>query len=220
MQITRILRSLTVAGLLLAACGGDDDDGGDPTTTTAAIDDAAVAEELKGRLLALEDLQSEDALEARWAVGAVDEGVDIDLPACVVEDPPPDALGAAEATFVRQTQFKLPSLEEDLARYDDAVGAAAAFDAAVARLDGCTPEFVFEGASSTGTIERLDLALPGEQAAAWRTTVTIAQTPISITTIHVQEGDLELSLVHVDAAVPEAAVLQDYATKALAALEG
>jgi hypothetical protein len=220
-QISRLLTSFTLAGVLLASCGGDDDDGGEATTTSStAVDDAAVTEELEGRLLALEDIQVDDPLDAQWAVGAVDEGVDIDLPACVVEDPRPEALGAVEAKFVRETPFKLPSLEEDLARYADADGAAAAFDAAVARLDECDPEFVFEGAPSTGTIERLDLTLPGEQSAAWRTTVEIAQTPISITSIHVQQGAVELSLVHVDAAVPEPEVLQEYAAKAVAALDG
>jgi hypothetical protein len=216
----RLLCSIAITGALLAACGGDDDDGGGAEdTTTTTVDAAAVTDGLRGQLLALEDIQLDDPLDAPWAVGDVSEGVDIELPACVVEDPRPDALGSVEAKFVRQTAFKLPSLEEDLAGYADAGGAAGAFDAAVARLDGCTPTFVFEGATSTGTIERLPLTLPGQQSGAWRTTVTIAETPISITSIHVQQGDRELSLVHVDAAVPEPEVLEGYAAAAVAALE-
>jgi hypothetical protein len=215
------LAIVTLAAVLaLSACsGGDDDDAGaDTDATTTTVDAAALTTELEGQLLTLEDLATEDSLDAAWLEGNVQEGVDIDLPACVVEETPAGALAGAEAKFVRDTAFKLPSLEEDLAVFADAAGASAAYEAAVARYDGCTPEFTFEGATSTGTIAPLALTLGGDEAKAWRITVTIAETPISITSIHVLQGDHELSLVHVDAAVPAEADLEDYAAKALAHL--
>lgn len=217
------MRSLRIvvlaAAVLTAACGGgDDDDGAVASSTTAAVDDAAVTSALRGQLLALEDLATDDPLDTPWVAGDVQEGVDIELPGCVVEEPLADALGGVEGKFVTQSDLKLPSLEEDLARYEDADGAAAAFDAAVARLDGCTPVFVFQGTPSDGSIERLALTLPGEQSAAWRTTVTIAGAVVSVTTIHVQQGDLELVLVHTDLATPDPAALEGYAAKAAARL--
>jgi hypothetical protein len=206
--------------LLLAACsGGDDDDDGAAasSTTTTTIDDATVTQDLEAMLLTLEDLASDDPLDVQWLAGDVAEGVDIQLPACVVEEPLEGVAAAVEAKFVKDTPFKLPSLEQDLAVYER-TGAIEAFAAAEARYDGCTPEFVFEGAPSVGTIERLPLTLPGQQSAAWRVTVTIAETAISITSIHIQQGDVEMSLVHVDAGVPDPADLEAIAAAATAKL--
>jgi hypothetical protein len=215
MRSLRIV-ALVAAVTLAAACsGGDDDDGAAASSTTA--EPAATTADLEARLLTLEDLAPESSLDAAWLQGDVAEGVDIQLPGCVVEEPLEGAVGAVEAKFVRDTVFKLPSIEEDLAEYEG-TGAADAFAAAGARYDGCTPEFVFEGAPSVGTVERLPLTLGGEQSAAWRISVTIAETAISITSIHVQQGDLELSLVHVDVGVPIPADLEAIAAKAIGKL--
>ena len=201
---------------LLAACGGGDDDDAEPTSTT---DPGAVLEaELEDRLLTVEDVTTGNALDAAWAVGDVSEGVDIELPDCLVEEPDDAALATAGTKLVTQTDFKLPSVEHAVAAYDDSEAAAAAFTAAAARLDGCVPEFVYQGTPSMGEIARLPLTLGGEQAAAWRTTVTIAGAGVSITTVHVQEGDHETSLVHVDLGTPEPALLEGYVSTALAKL--
>lgn len=207
--------ALAAAVVLLAACGGGDDDDASPSTT---IEPVVVVADLDGMLLTLADLAPDDPLEAAWLEGKVDDGVDIQLPDCLIEDPGVEALGSAEATFVRDTPFKLPSLEQDLSQYADAAAAAEAFEVAADRLDGCVPEFVFEGTPSSGTIARLPLTLGGDESAAWRTTITIAETAISITSIHLVEGDLELSFVHVDAGIPDPAVLEGHVAMALAKL--
>lgn len=214
----RAARFVLVGGAVLvgglAGCGGDDGGSGDDVATTTTVDAAA---ELEGVLLTPEDLASDDPLDAPWIEGDPSAGVDIDLPECVLEEPPADATASAEVRLVTQNDLKLPSLEEDVSVFDGS-GAADAFAAAEARLDGCTPTFVFQGTPSDGTIERLPLTLPGEQAAAWRTTVEIAGTAVSITNIHVQDDDHELALTHVDLGTPDPAVLEGYATQALSKL--
>ncbi len=97
-------------------------------------------------------------------------------------------------------------------------GAASAFDAAAARLDGCQPEFSYQGTPAVGEIERLPLTLGGERSGAWRTTVTIAGAGVAITTIQVQDGDHLTSLVHVDLGVPDPALLEGYVAKAVGKL--
>jgi hypothetical protein len=210
------MRSKTVAGAVLAiallgACGGGDDDSDavdESTTTTAAVD-------LDAALLTPEDLATGDALDAGWIVGDVSAGVEIDLPDCLIETPSGGT--HAEAKLVTDNDLKLPSLEEDLSSYDGG-GSADAFTAAATRLDACDPTFVFQGTPATGTIDRLPLTIDADESAAWRTTVNIAGVDVAITTIHVVEGDIELSFVHVDTGTPDAAVLEGYVTKALAKL--
>jgi hypothetical protein len=201
---------------LVAACGGDD--GPDASDDTAPVADAApAAAELDAALLTPADLDTGNDLDAGWELGDVSEGVEIDLPACITEEADGDAAATAETKLVTRNDLKLPSLEEYLAAYEDD-GAAAAFDAAAARLDACAPEFVYEGTPSLGTTERLPLALDGEPAAAWRTTVTIAGAGVAITNVHAVQGDVVLTLVHVDLGTPDAALLESYARKALAKL--
>jgi hypothetical protein len=62
------------------------------------------------------------------------------------------------------------------------------------------------------------MSLGGDQSAAWRTTVTIAGVGVSITNVHVQQGDDALALTHVDAGTPEVTVIEGFVTKALAKL--
>jgi hypothetical protein len=212
-------RFVLIAGLslatVLAACGGDDAGSGDvgaTTTTTVSGPD------LDAALLTPADLNTGDALDAQWAEGDVAAGVDIKLPECVVEAAPDGAKASAEAHLVTQNDFKLPSLEEDIASFTG-TGATDAFEAAAARLDACEPTFTFQGTESVGAIERLALTLPGDQSAAWRTTVTIAGAGVSITNIHLQQGDVELALTHVDLGTPDPAVLEGFATTALAKLD-
>jgi hypothetical protein len=210
------------AGILLAGCGGDDSSAGgadEPIVTTTAADDGAAQAALDAAMLTPADLATGDALDAVWVEGNVSDGVDIELPACVVEEPGAGAVVSAEATLITQNDFKLPSLEEDVSVYEG-TGASDAFAAAAARLDGCTPVFVFQGTESPAAIERLPLTLPGDQSAAWRTSVTIAGANVAITSIHVQAGDHELALVHVDLGAPEPAVLEGYVAKAVAKLAG
>jgi hypothetical protein len=204
------------AVILLGACGGgDDDDAAEPEDDPTSTTDGSVA--LEATLLTPADLDTGNDLDATWAVGDVSEGVDIQLPECLVETAADGATASAETKLVTETDLKLPSLEQDVAAFD-AGGAAAAFEAATARLDGCTPEFVYQGTPAMGAIARLPLTLGGEQSAAWRTTVTIAGAGVSITTVHLQDGDLEASLVHVDLGTPDPAVLEGYVAKALAKL--
>ncbi|MDQ2650591.1 MAG: hypothetical protein M3Z03_13715 [Actinomycetota bacterium] len=211
----RIAR-LAVVGVALVgalgACGGDDSGEAEATTTTADL-----GAPLEAAVLTPEDLASDDPLDAAWVVGDVSAGVDIELPACVLEEPPAGALASAEARLVTQNDLKLPSLEEDVSVFEGS-GAADAFAAAGERLDSCDPTFVFGGTPSVGAIDRLALTLPGEQSAAWRTTVTIAGTGVAITNIHIQDGDHELALTHVDLGEPNPAVLEGYATLALSKL--
>lgn len=220
----RAVRSALASGLVvvtvLAGCGGDDSGSGDgaaddPTTTT--VDNAAAQAALEAAVLTPADLSSGDALDVPWIEGSVSDGVDIKLPECVVEAPGSGAVASAEATLVSQNDFKLPSVEEDLSLYEDS-GAADAFAAAVTRLDECTPTFVFQGTESPATIERLRLTLPGEQSAAWRTSVTIAGAGVAITSIHIQDGDHELALVHVDLGSPDPAAIEGIVAKAFAKL--
>ena len=205
-----------LAVLLLAACGGGGDSSSDDTTTTT-VDRTAAKADLTGRLLTPADLAPSDPLDKKWLVGDVAEGVDIQLPSCVVEEIDPKAIAGAEAKLVLDSPLHLPSLEEGIDTYAKG-GAETAFAAAEQRLDGCTPEFVYQGTPSAGHIERLPLTLPGTESAAWRTTVTIAEAPVAITSIHVRQGDVELSLVHVDIGTPDVAVLEGYAAKAVAKL--
>jgi hypothetical protein len=209
---TKTVTAAVLALALLGACsGGDDDDGAvadDSTTTTAAVD-------LDSLLLTPDDLATGDALDAAWIIGDVSAGVEIELPECLIEAP----TGAthAEAKLVTDNALKLPSLEEDLSVYEGDA-AAEAFTAAATRLDACVADFVFQGTPAAGAIDRLPLTLPGDQSAAWRTTVAIAGVDVAITTIHVQADDHELSLVHVGTGTPEPTVLEGYATKAVAKL--
>ena len=207
---------------LLAACGGDD--GGDETapdaadTSTTADDGAAAAEEaLQDRLLTPTDLATGNDLDAGWEVGDVSAGVDIELPACVVEAVDGAAAAGASTKLVTKNDFKLPSIEEYVGTYD-AGAATAAFEAAAARLDACQPEFVYQGTPSMGAIERLPLTLPGEHSGAWRTTVTIAGAGVSITNVHLVQGDLEVALVHVDLGTPDPALLESIVATAAAKL--
>ena len=220
----RAARFVLVAGVsmasVLAACGGDDSgtvEGDDAATTTTADTTAELQAALDAAVLTPEDLSTGDSLDAGWALGDVSAGVDIELPSCVVEEPPAGALASAEARLVTQNDLKLPSLEEDLSVFEGE-GAAEAFAAAEERLDACDPTFVYQGAEAVGVIERLELTLPGEQSAAWRTTVTIAGAGVSITNMHIQDGDHELVLTHVDIGTPDPALLEGFATKALAKL--
>jgi hypothetical protein len=203
---------VVLALALLGACSSGDDDGGavadESTTTTEALD-------LDAALLTPEDLATGDALDAGWVVGDVSAGVEIDLPDCLLETPSGGT--HAEAKLVTNNDLKLPSFEEDLSAYEGD-GAADAFTAAATRLDGCAPEFVFQGTPSTGAIERLPLTIAADQSAAWNTTVSIAGVDVSITTIHVVAGDHELSFVHVNTGPPDATVLEGYVSKALAKL--
>lgn len=205
----RIGTFVIAASVALAACGGGGD-GASEAEPTTTVDVAAA---LETQLLTAEDLATDDPLDAGWEVGDVASGVDIQLPECLLEAPD----DAAEVKLVSKTDLKLPSLEEDLARPDDP---AASFEEAAAWLDGCTPEFVFGGAPATGTIERLPIEVGGEQSGAWRTSVTIAGVPVSITNIHIQEGDEHLSLVHVDGGVPDSTVLEGLAATALTKMTG
>jgi hypothetical protein len=213
--------ALALAALVaLGACGGggDDDDGAgaaDPTSTTEGA--AALEAELEDRLLTPEDLTTGNPLDAAWAVGDVSQGVDIDLPDCLVEGPVEGALASAGTKLVTVTDLKLPSVEHALSAFEGD-GAVGAFEAAEARLDGCQAGFAYQGTPAVGQIERLPLTLGGERAAAWRTTVTIAGAGVAITTVHVQEGDHELSLVHVDLGVPDPVLLEGYVAKALVKL--
>jgi hypothetical protein len=209
------LVALVVVVALLGACSsGDDDTAADGTTTTAA---GASQGDVDAALLVAADLASDDPLDGVWLVGDVAEGVDIVLPECIDEellDPAP-ADGAAK--FVTQSDLKLPSLEQHIGGYSGD-GAAAAFDAAVARLDGCEPEFTFQGTPSSGVIERLELPALGDESAAWHTTVTIAGTSVDITSFHVRDGDLEMSLVYTFVGTPDTAVIADLFTRAAAKL--
>lgn len=197
---------------MLAACGGGGDSKADPTTTTTDGTNA-----LEARLLSAEDLATDDALDAGWEEGDVSEGVDIKLPDCVQEEPGDGATTSAEIKLVTISDLHLPSLEEDLSAFEDG-GAEEAFAAAVARLDACDPAFEYQGAPAAGHIERLPLTLGGDQSMAWRTTVTIAGAPVAITNIHLQQGNLELALTHVDIGTPDPAEMESIAAAALAKL--
>ena len=131
----RKLSVVLVVVFALAACGGDDSSSSDDTTTTTSVDVASM-------LLVPEDLSSDDALDAQWAVGDVSEGVDIVLPDCIDEELLDPAPVDGTAKLIRQTEFKLPSVEQHVGAWPGD-GAKAAYDAAVARLDGCDPQFTY-----------------------------------------------------------------------------
>ena len=202
--------AVLVVALALAACGGDDSSSSDDTTTTTSVDVDAM-------LLVPEDLNSDDALDAKWLVGDVSEGVDITLPDCIDEELLDPAPADGTAKLVRETEFKLPSVEQHVGAWTGN-GAKAAYDAAIARLDACDPQFTYQGAPSAGTIARFDLPAVGDESVAWRTNVTIAGAPISITSIHVLVGDVEMSIVHTDLNTPDPAELARIATTAAAKL--
>jgi hypothetical protein len=198
--------AVLVVALALAACGGDDSSSSDDTTTTTSVDVDAM-------LLVPEDLNSDDALDAQWAVGDVSQGVDIVLPDCIDEELLAPAPTDGTAKLIRQTEFKLPSVEQHIGAWAGD-GAKAAYDAAVARLDACDPQFTYQGAPSAGTIARFDLPAVGDESVAWRTNVTIAGAPVSITSIHVLVGDVEMSIVHTDLNTPDPAELAQIAATA------
>ena len=77
--------ALVLLGGLSACGGGDDDDAAEPTTTSTTVAPTAT---LEAQLLTLEDLAPEDALEAAWLEGNVQEGVDIELPGAWSRRPP------------------------------------------------------------------------------------------------------------------------------------
>lgn len=207
----KVLAVLAGAVLVLGACSGDDDTSSDGATTTTSVDVDAM-------LLVPADLNSDDALDAKWAVGDVSEGVDIVLPDCIDEELLEPAPVDGRAKLVRETEFKLPSVEQHVGAWTGN-GAKAAYDAAVARLDACDPQFTFQGTPSAGTIARFDLPAVGDESVAWRTNVTIAGAPVSITSIHVLVGDLEMSIVHTDLNTPDPAELAAIAAEATAKLE-
>lgn len=210
----KIVAVLAGALLVLGACSSGDDTSSDETTTTVAA--APSKDDAASRLLVVEDLASSDALDAPWEAGDVSEGVDITLPSCIDEDTVATDDTAA-AKFVTQNDLKLPSLEQHLTGYAG-TGAQDAFDDAAERLDGCDPEFVFQGEPAVGTITRVELPGLPAGAVAWRTAVTIAGAQVAITSIHVVDGDYEMSLVHVDIGEPDPAKLTGYATTAAAKL--
>lgn len=201
---------------VLGACGGgDDDDATDPTTTTTEA--GPTKADAAAHVLLLEDFASADALDAKWEEGDVTAGVPIELPACIDEELQ-ETDTTALAKFVTVNEFHLPSVDQRVTAYAGD-GAAEAFDAAVARLDGCAePEFIYDGAPAKGTTLRLDLPAAGDRSQAWRTTVTIAGAQVSITTMHVVQDDLEMSIVHTDIAQPDQAKLEALLEKATARL--
>lgn len=206
---------------LVGACssgagGGGDKAAGDPPASTTE-DRAALTAALGARALTPEDLATGDALDVGWSAGDVTQGVDIVLPDCVLEEAGGTAEASTSTKLVTNSDLHLPSIEQGLAQYPTG-GASKAFDDAAARLDACEPTFIFQGAPAVGTTERLPLTVGGDQAAAWRTTVTIAGAAVSVTTIHVQDGDLEVSLVHTDLGTPDAAALEGLVAKAIAKL--
>jgi hypothetical protein len=212
----RRIVAVLVGGLLVvgAGCGGSDDSAASSDTTTASAS-APARSESEARLLALADIQTTDALDARWEVRDVTEGVDIVLPPCIDEDATAtDSSASIKLTTVND--LHLPSLEEQVTGYAGD-GAAAAFDAAVDRLDGCDPRFSYQGTPSQGTIAPLDLGVSlGDESKAWRTTVTIAGAEVSVTTIQIRKGDFVASLVHTDITEPDTSVIAGFATKAAA----
>jgi hypothetical protein len=215
----RIVRPVRLAAgslalSVLAACGGGGSAAKAPSTT---VDRAAAQAALATKVLTPADLATGDVLDAGWAVGNVSDGVDIKLPACVQEAAGAGSVASARSDLVTKTNLKLPAIQEQLSSYAGD-GAAKAFAAAQARLDGCKPTFVFQGSPAAGQIQRISLPVPGATSTAWRTTVTIAGTQVALTSIHIEKGDLEVGLVHVDLGHPDPAVLTGLATKALAKL--
>jgi hypothetical protein len=201
---------------LLSACGGGGakKEAAAPTTT---IDTAKLKAALEARLLTPADLATGDSLDVGWEHGDAGGGVDIQLPDCVLENAGSGAVTSAASDLIMKSDLKLPAVQEDLSTYTTG-GAAKAFTAAASRLDGCQPTFVFQGTPSAGKIERLPLTVGSEQSQAWRTTVSIAGAAVSITSIHAQQGDVEMALVHVDLGTPDAATLEALGAKALAKL--
>jgi hypothetical protein len=214
----RVASALLAIGLI-GACGGgggSDKAASDPTTSTTE-DHAALTAALAAHTLTPQDLATGDSLDVGWSEGDVTQGVDIQLPDCVLEKADSTAEASSTAKLVTNSDLHLPAVEQGVAQYSDG-GAEKAFADAAARLDSCKPTFVFQGTPVEGTTERLPLTEAGDQSAAWRTTVTIAGAAVSVTTIHVQDGDLEVSLLHTDIGTPDPAALNDLVAKALAKL--
>lgn len=197
-MIKKTLLVLVAGAMALAACGGDDSTASSTTTTAAGPSKA----ELTALLLTPADLGTGDALDAKWATGDVSDGVDITLPKCVDEDQF-DGSSTVVAKLVTDNPLKLPALEEHLTAYADRAAADASLKAAATRLDGCAPEFIFQGTTSKGTIARLEVPSLGDATEAWRTTVEIAQTQVAITNVYTRVGNDVVSFVHVDAGNPD-----------------
>jgi hypothetical protein len=211
----RVAAGLVVVALM-SACGGGGG-GAKAAAPTTTIDAAKLKSALEARLLTPADLTTGDALDVGWEHGDAGGGVDIKLPDCVQENAGSGAVTSAASDLIQKTDLKLPAVQEDLSSYSSG-GAQKAFTAAEARLDSCQPTFVFQGTPSTGKIERLPLTVGSQQSQAWRTTVTIAGAAVSITSIHVQQGDVEMALVHVDLGTPDTAAIEALGAKALAKL--
>lgn len=205
----KVVASLVAVVALVGACGGDDSS----SSSEEPVDEGPPQSLVDASLLTVEDLASDDPLDAPWIVGDVAEGVDIVLPDCIDEELLAAAPADGEAKFVTQNDLKLPSIEQHVGGYPGQ-GSKAAFNAAVERLDACEPEFTYQGTPSTGTMARLELPTFGDESAAWRLTVTIAGTDVAITTLHVWAGDLEMSIVHTDVGTPDVATLTALFTKA------
>jgi hypothetical protein len=201
--------ALALAALLaVTACGGDDDTAAKPTVPPKPAS--------ASRLLELADIQTTDALDARWEVRDVQEGVDIELPPCIDEEAHAER-NTARVNLTAVGDLHLPSLDEQVTGYADAGGAHDGFAAAVARLDTCDARFVFEGTPSQGAIAPLDLGTSlGDESKAWRTTVTIAGAAVNVTTIQIRKGEFVASLVYTDIAQTDLAAVVGYATKAAA----
>lgn len=210
----RLATALVLVALLSACGGGAKKEAAAPTTI---LDTAKLKAALEARLLTPADLATGDSLDVGWEPGDAGGGVDIQLPDCVQENAGTGAVTSAAQDLIMKTDLKLPAVQEDLSSYAPG-GAAKAFTAAASRLDGCQPTFVFQGTPSAGKIERLPLTVGTGQSQAWRTTVTIAGAAVSITSIHAQQGDVEMALVHVDLGTPDPAALEALGAKALAKL--
>lgn len=205
-----------IAIVLLAGCGGGDD--GDAATTTTAADAGPTKADASAHLLRLEDVLSDDSLDAPWEAGDAAADVPIELPTCIDESTvATDA--TAVAKFVTVNDFSVPAVDEQVTAFVDDAAAAEAFDAAVERLDGCgSSEFVYDGTPSPATTVRLDLPALGERSQAWRTTSEIAGSKINITTVHLLVGDLEASIVHTAIGEPNPVELDRILQNAVARL--
>lgn len=205
---------VAASGAGVAGCGGGDDGSAEPTTTSEAAPTVDAAD----HVLRLEDFASDDPLDAPWEEGDVSAGVPIELPACI-DEAGAAADGTVTAKFVTVTDLHLPAVDQQVTAHRSAADAAAAYDEAVARLDGCgTPTFVYEGEPSTGSTTVLELPAMAERSRAWRTTVTIAGAQVSITTVHAVEGVLHMSLVHTEVGAPDQARIEAIVAKAAARL--
>jgi hypothetical protein len=213
-RIAACAAALALVIVAVAGCGGDDS--GSASSTSAAAGPSR--SEAAARLLALSDIQTTDPLDARWEERSVQEGVDIELPECIDEEAHALAT-SARVSFATVSDLHLPSLDEQVTGYAG-TGAEDAYGAAVERLDGCEPTFVFEGTPSQGAIAPLDLGVElGDASKAWRTTVTIAGAEVKVTTVQIRRGDYVAALVHTDIAQPDLEKIVGYATTAAAKLD-